>query len=253
MMHRNVMYLAMIAALLQLIACKPDTGGSGSAVSVEGANFVCEPMRKSDGEMAFAVYTQVADNKMKLLDLVRCEIIAEADYSRLNIPADASTAVGGLQGEAAEYLYLQARADTLYYYYAASSARSGSSKPEYIRIAAFYDNQFKLLHPLSPYDVIGWYTCQTPDTAYVLSLQMQSETLVGQVYTRAGQLPAKDVLQQELSGFRMEAMQDPRFFIYALSISGPPFEGRIHWQDGSSTIELSRQGTASVLHFVKSQ
>lgn len=112
--------ILLASLLLAAVAfgCKNDVsnnqGGSGTeasetAIDPATIKFVCEtaedPNAQADAPR-HEVFLQMGNSKVKVADILNCEILGKDAFEQNQIPANAITAVGGWWAGAGDYLYL---------------------------------------------------------------------------------------------------------------------------------------------------
>lgn len=232
---------------MALPGCGPDQAGDTAPLA---ATFTCDAAVGPSGAPAFAVYTTVAESKLKLLDVPACAPLPTEVYTGLGIPTQAIAAVGGSAGGEGHYLYALPDGAAIDYFYA-RRAEQTAALPRYERIVRYEAGRFALLRPVSAYDMLGWYMGASADSAYALAIQAVGSGLEARFYARAGAPPEATALPQELSSFQEERLPAPTFHFYEQSLALGPYAGRVNWRQDSCVIALVRAGATIELKALK--
>ena len=185
--------------LFILGACTPDQSGGGHTAADFNVSLLCEQSGERDGIPYYAVYTVLNDSKVKLAEINACDTILPADYTDKGIPKEALTAVGGWYAGFGDYVYAVESGKGVTFHL--GGIGEGQDEPMYSALATYIDEQFQILRPLNVADLAGYYTNETSDSAFVLFVGMQGDTLTGKLFGRSGELPARQDLLRELGTF----------------------------------------------------
>jgi hypothetical protein len=99
-----------------LFACKSDTGGNQSqtetaqpGIAPETVKLICQPVEEPNMEADAPrneVFLQLGNSKVKIADVLACDVIAPGDYEMHQIPKEALHAVGGWWAGGGDYFYV---------------------------------------------------------------------------------------------------------------------------------------------------
>ncbi|MCU0348608.1 MAG: hypothetical protein MUC59_16845 [Saprospiraceae bacterium] len=117
---KNILIFGLILASLTM-GCKndppdntgttttPETSGSTTAIDPSTIKFICQSAAEpnTDGDAPrHEVFLQIGSSKVKVADILNCEILNKESYEQNQIPPTAIAAVGGWWAGAGDYLYL---------------------------------------------------------------------------------------------------------------------------------------------------
>ncbi len=115
----NKLMLASLLAITFLLGCTNDppenqqqlttTTTTGAAIDPATIKFICQSAQDPNMEAdapRHEVYLQIGSSKIKVADILNCEILAKEFYEQNQIPPAAIAAVGGWWAGAGDYLYI---------------------------------------------------------------------------------------------------------------------------------------------------
>ncbi|MCC6724094.1 MAG: hypothetical protein IT258_06250 [Saprospiraceae bacterium] len=116
---KNIFLLNLLLLAL-LFGCKNDpaennqgddaTQTEAAALDPASIKFICQTSTAETGDYADAphheVFLQIGSSKVKVADILNCEILNKDAFEQNQIPANAIAAVGGWWAGAGDYLYI---------------------------------------------------------------------------------------------------------------------------------------------------
>lgn len=220
--------LTAALSLFLLAACQSEATSTEEEASIS-VEFRCELIGEQEGVPQYALYTILDESKVKLVELNACDRIEPADYRRLGIAQEAIAAAGGWYAGFGDYLYAVEEEDgELSFYF--GGIGEGQTEPIYSAIARYAEGRFQILRPLHQADLAGYYTHETTDSAFVLFVGMQGDTLTGRLFGREGQLPPAHQLLQSLGEFGAGSPFVMDYSLSDLRFSSPLGEGSVLWR-----------------------
>lgn len=114
-------FIVLSLFLSLFFACKNDPSQQTSTEAIKGGIInhtnvllLCQPAGQTDDGAdapTHEVFLQMAENKMKVADILNCETLSPAVFEQYQIPKQAITAVGGWWAGAGDYLYIVEEGD----------------------------------------------------------------------------------------------------------------------------------------------
>lgn len=227
----------LLLLLCFLMGCAPaETDLEAAMKAWSKIQLNCESLSDDRQAPRYAVYGLLEENKIKLAEVVVCDTLLAVDYEHKNIPAEALTAVGGSRDGYEEYIYAIIEDEKLQLFIGGIGEEDEHDKPLYTPLATYDNDKFKLLRPLHPADLAGYYMHQGADTSYVLFLGLKGPNLVSKLFATADPMPAQKVLQRALPEFAASPDMDFHCNLNGLDFESGLGAGHIYWQPDSATV-----------------
>lgn len=104
---------ALFSLLLLAAACGTEPADQQQSeeggLTADQVYLACQPMNNPDADEVGAkheVYLYLADSKVKIADVITCDVIEADSYEQFQIPKEAIMAVGGWYAGFGDYFYL---------------------------------------------------------------------------------------------------------------------------------------------------
>ena len=229
-------YLLLLVCCF-LMGCGPEeTDLEAAKKAWSQVQLNCESLSDDEGLPRYAVYAMLQENKVKLAEVSACDTVLPDDFAIKGIPANALTAVGGFWAGYQEYIYAIIEQEELRLFIGGMGEGEDHDKPQYTPLATYDNDRFKLLRPLHPADLAGYYMHQGKDTSYVLFLGLKGPNLVSKIFATADPMPAQKVLQRALPEFASSPDMDFNCNLNGLDFDSGLGNGHIYWQRDSATV-----------------
>lgn len=141
---KNIVWIILV---LFFISCQTDSSKNTSEQAAEGfrVQLLCEDIDSDDMQPHFGIYAIVNNSKTKIKEMYAiCETIDNESFADYEIPADATSAVGGWWAGGGDYFYAKQNAEIVTFYHAAVDEMQEGAAYAYEPIATYEKGRFSV-------------------------------------------------------------------------------------------------------------
>lgn len=196
--------LIVICLCLLFHACTSDPSNKGNGKEMtENApklSLVCQPETSiMEGAPAHSVYLMFNEEKIKLADILACEVFKKEDFKQHQMPDNTLQACGGWYAGGGEYFYLYQKANGNYavkYGQMYEEKETGNyDYTELIQIKKDDKDNYAAFPKHAIKDLAGVYTLGGHDNSWMLIVKPNGENVTATYHVIDGMLPPTDVLK----------------------------------------------------------
>ena len=196
--------LIFICFCLLFHACTSDSSnksnGNEITENTPKLSLVCQPETSiMEGAPAHSVHLMFNDEKIKLADILACEVFKKEDFKQHQMPDNTLQACGGWYAGGGEYFYLYQKTNGNYAVkYGQMYEEKETGKYDYtelIQIKKDDKGNYAAFPKHSLKDLAGVYTLGGHDSSWMLIVKPNGENVTATYHVIDGMLPPTDILK----------------------------------------------------------
>lgn len=199
---KNPLILICFCFLLQTCtnSNSADQNSNKSEENAPKLSLICQAeTSKMEGTPAHSVHLLFNDEKIKLADILACELFKKEDFKKHQMPDNTLQACGGWWAGGGEYFYLYQKTNGNYAVnYGQMYEEKETGKYDYtelIQIKKDENGNYAAFPKHSVKELAGVYTLGGHDKSWMLLLQPYDDKIKAIYYVVDGMLPPADVLK----------------------------------------------------------